>query len=167
MQKFFLGYDIGSSSIKASFIDADTGELVVSGNSPETEMKIDSPRPGWAEQRPDVWWEHVVAATKRFSRTSARDQLKLPESASRYQMHGLVMVGKNREVLHPAIIWCDSRAVEIGNKAFIDLKKDFCLHHYLNSPGNFTASKLKWVKENKPDVYSKVAKIMLPGTISL
>ena len=163
MQKILLGYDIGSSSIKASFIDADTGELVISGNSPETEMKIDSPRPGWAEQHPDSWWEHVVAATKKILSKVSTGSIEVAGIGISYQMHGLVMVGKNKEVLYPAIIWCDSRAVEIGNKAFVDLGKDYCLPHYLNSPGNFTASKLKWVKENKPDVYSKIAKIMLPG----
>jgi xylulokinase len=163
MRKTLLGYDIGSSSIKASFIDADTGELVVSGNSPETEMKIDSPRPGWAEQHPDAWWQHVVAATKKILSKLGTGSLEVAGIGISYQMHGLVMVGKNGEVLHPAIIWCDGRAVETGNKAFVGLGQNYCLHHYLNSPGNFTASKLKWVKENKPDVYSKIAKIILPG----
>ncbi len=163
MQKILLGYDIGSSSIKASFIDADTGALVVSGSSPETEMKIDSPRPGWAEQHPDTWWEHVVAATKKLLAKVSTGAIEVAGIGISYQMHGLVMVGKDKEVLYPSIIWCDSRAVDIGNKAFADLGKDYCLPHYLNSPGNFTASKLKWVKENRPDVYSKIAKIMLPG----
>lgn len=161
--KLLLGYDIGSSSIKASFIDADTGELVVSGSSPETEMKIDSPRPGWAEQHPDSWWQYVVAATRKLLAKVSTNSLDIAGIGISYQMHGLVMVGKNGEVLHPAIIWCDSRAVDIGNKAFVDLGQDYCLRHYLNSPGNFTASKLKWVKENKPDVYAKIATVMLPG----
>ncbi|MGA7160840.1 MAG: FGGY family carbohydrate kinase [Bacteroidota bacterium] len=163
MQKLFLGYDIGSSSIKASFIDADTGELVISGNSPDTEMKIDSPQPGWAEQHPDTWWQHVVTATKKLLTKVNAGSIEIAGIGISYQMHGLVMVGKNREVLYPSIIWCDSRAVETGNKAFTDMGKDRCLRNYLNSPGNFTASKLKWVKENNPGVYSKIAKIMLPG----
>lgn len=163
MQKLLLGYDIGSSSIKASFIDADTGELVVSGNSPETEMKIDSPRPGWAEQHPDTWWQHVITSTRKLLSKVNTGSIEIAGIGISYQMHGLVMVGKNREVLYPSIIWCDSRAVEIGNRAFGDLGRDHCLHSYLNSPGNFTASKLKWVKENRPDVYSKITKIMLPG----
>jgi len=163
MQKILLGYDIGSSSIKASFMDADTGELVASGNSPETEMKIDSPRPGWAEQHPDTWWQHVVAATKKILSKVSPGSIEVAGIGISYQMHGLVMIGKKMEVLSPAIIWCDSRAVEIGNNAFDRLGEGHCLHHYLNSPGNFTASKLKWVKENQPAVYSKISKIMLPG----
>ncbi len=162
-QRLLLGYDVGSSSIKASFIDADTGELVASANSPETEMKIDSPRPGWAEQHPETWWQHIILSTKKILLKANAGSAEIAGIGISYQMHGLVMVGKNREVLYPSIIWCDSRAVETGNKAFADLGREHCLHDYLNSPGNFTASKLKWVKENKPDVYSKIDKIMLPG----
>jgi xylulokinase len=162
-QKLLLGYDVGSSSIKASFIDADTGDLVTSGSSPDTEMKIESPRPGWAEQHPETWWRHIVIATKKILSKVNNGPVEIVGIGISYQMHGLVMVGKNQEVLYPSIIWCDSRAVETGNKAFAELGKDRCLHEYLNSPGNFTASKLKWVKENNPVVYSKVDKIMLPG----
>ena len=162
-RKAFLGYDIGSSSIKASLIDGETGELIASGISPEHEMKIDSPRMGWAEQHPENWWQHVIAATKIiFSKTSSAS-VDIGGIGISYQMHGLVLVDKHFNVLRPSIIWCDSRAVEIGNKAFSDLGSKHCLEHYLNSPGNFTASKLKWVKENEPEVYSKIFKIMLPG----
>lgn len=161
--KLLLGYDIGSSSIKASLINVDTGEIVTSASSPETEMKIDSPRSGWAEQHPEMWWQHVVAATKKMWAKTSLPAFEVAGIGISYQMHGLVMVDKNKEVLYPSIIWCDSRAVEIGNKAAGDLGKDFCLRKFLNSPGNFTASKLKWVKENEPAVYSKIHKIMLPG----
>lgn len=162
-QKLLLGYDIGSSSIKASLIDADTGELVVSGISPEQEMKIDSPQIGWAEQNPESWWKHVLIATKKmFSKIPGRSYEVLGIGIS-YQMHGLVMVNENQEVLRPSIIWCDSRAVETGNRALSNLGAEYCLQNYLNSPGNFTASKLKWVRDNQPDIYSKIDKIMLPG----
>src|SRR3989304_158346 len=161
--KLLLGYDIGSSSIKASLIKADTGELVSSANSPEQEMKIESPQAGWAEQRPETWWAHVVSATgKMFSKTSIQSYEIIGIGIS-YQMHGLVMVDKNLEVLYPSIIWCDSRAVGIGDRAFSELGKKYCLGSCLNSPGNFTASKLKWVKDNLPEIYSKIFKIMLPG----
>ena len=163
MQKILLGYDVGSSSIKASFINADTGELVASGFSPETEMKIESPQPGWAEQDPDGWWRHIVAATKKILSKVNPASFEVAAIGISYQMHGLVMLGKKNEVLHPSIIWCDSRAVDVGNAAFNAMGSDFCLRHYLNSPGNFTASKLKWVKENRPDVYARIAKVMLPG----
>ncbi|MGO9482482.1 MAG: xylulokinase [Candidatus Kryptoniota bacterium] len=162
-KKLLLGYDVGSSSIKASAVDADTGELVASAFSPEREMKIDSPQIGWAEQHPDMWWEHVVNATKKIYSQASLGTSEIAAIGISYQMHGLVMVDKDRKVLYPSIIWCDSRAVEIGNNAFSDLGNDYCLGSFLNSPGNFTASKLKWVKDNRPDIYSKIFKIMLPG----
>lgn len=161
--KFLLGYDIGSSSIKASLLNADTGKLVISTNSPDQEMKIDSPQPGWAEQHPENWWKHLINATKKIFINLSSDSYEISGIGISYQMHGLVMVNKSHEVIYPSIIWCDSRAVETGNKAFIDLGQEYCLSRYLNSPGNFTASKLKWVKENKPDIYSDIYKMMLPG----
>ena len=162
-QKLLLGYDIGSSSIKASLINADSGELVSSANSPEQEMKINSPHPDWAEQHPDTWWQHVVLATKKILSNKSLMDYEILAIGISYQMHGLVLVDKNQEVLRPSIIWCDSRAVKIGDKAFSDLGSDYCLTNCLNSPGNFTASKLKWVKDNEPEIYSKIFKIMLPG----
>lgn len=163
IKSLLLGYDIGSSSIKASLINADTGELVASANSPETEMKIDSPNAGWAEQNPNTWWQHVVASTKKMLNQLSSKSYEVIGIGISYQMHGLVMVDKNNEVVYPSIIWCDSRAVQIGNSAFNELGKNHCLKNYLNSPGNFTASKLKWVKDNKPEVYESISKIMLPG----
>jgi xylulokinase len=162
-QKALLGYDIGSSSIKASLVNADTGELIASGISPDREMKIESPQLGWAEQHPETWWQHVVVATKKILTQSPHQPGEIAGIGISYQMHGLVMVDKNHDVLYPSIIWCDSRAVEIGNKAFSDLGSAYCLGSCLNSPGNFTASKLKWVKDNMPEVYSKIYKVMLPG----
>jgi xylulokinase len=162
-EPLLLGYDIGSSSIKASLIKADTGVLAASAFSPEGEMKIESPQQGYAEQRPDIWWEHVKAATTKMLSKGNVDPSEIKGIGISYQMHGLVMVDEQLNTIHPSIIWCDSRAVEIGNKAFTDLGQEYCLRRYLNSPGNFTASKLKWVKENRPDVYSRIFKIMLPG----
>lgn len=162
-QTLLLGYDIGSSSIKASLINADTGELVASGISPEREMKIDSPTVGWAEQNPDTWWEHVKLATRKMLSKISASSYEITAIGISYQMHGLVMVDKNQQNLRSSIIWCDSRAVDIGNNAFSGLGTDFCLENYLNSPGNFTASKLKWVKEHQPELYSSIYKIMLPG----
>jgi len=164
-QKFLLGYDVGSSSIKASLINADTGKLIDSASSPDKEMKINSPQSGWAEQHPDEWWKHVINATSKILK-GKKVKVKTPEVIGigiSYQMHGLVAIDKNLNVLRSSIIWCDSRAVEIGNKAFSDLGAGYCLDNYLNSPGNFTASKLKWIKENEPDLYSKIYKVMLPG----
>ena len=162
-KKLLLGYDIGSSSIKASFINAETGELIASASSPEIEMKIDSPQAGWAEQYPETWWQHAIIATKKMFEKISDEPYEILGIGISYQMHGLVIVNRNHEVIYPSIIWCDSRAVDIGNKAFSKLGTEYCLGSCLNSPGNFTASKLKWIKENEPGVYSKIFKVMLPG----
>jgi xylulokinase len=163
MKNYLLGYDIGSSSVKVSIIDSDTGELVSSAFSPKKEMKIDSPEEGWAEQYPATWWEHLLTANKRAISELPNSNYKISAIGISYQMHGLVMLDRNKHVLYPSIIWCDSRAVEIGDKAFSDLGQGYCLSNCLNSPGNFTASKLKWIKDNEPKVYDKIDKIMLPG----
>ncbi|MGD8779042.1 MAG: FGGY family carbohydrate kinase [Ignavibacteria bacterium] len=162
-QKLLLGYDIGSSSIKSSLIDADSGELMSSVMSPEQEMKIDAPKIGWAEQHPDKWWNHVRTATQKMLSKLSSTTYEIIGIGISYQMHGLVIVDKDQNVLYPSIIWCDSRAVETGNIAFNELGSEYCLSNYLNSPGNFTASKLNWVKNNLPEVYSKIYKFMLPG----
>ncbi|MEN8192540.1 MAG: FGGY family carbohydrate kinase [Bacteroidota bacterium] len=162
-KNYLVGFDIGSSSVKVSIIDSSTGELVSSAFSPETEMKIISQNIGWAEQHPDDWWSHLVSATKQAISKLSTSMYEISGIGISYQMHGLVMVDKNKEVLHPSIIWCDSRAVAVGDKAFDDLGKEYCLRNCLNSPGNFTASKLKWVKNNRPEIYEKIYKIMLPG----
>ncbi|QQS37002.1 MAG: carbohydrate kinase [Ignavibacteriales bacterium] len=162
-KKFLLGLDIGSSSVKASYIDAITGELIASANSPETEMKIESSKSGWAEQHPETWWHHTVEAVKKITSKVNVSTFEVLGIGISYQMHGLVLVDADQKVLYPSIIWCDSRAVETGNKAFKELGEEFCLEHFLNSPANFTASKLRWVKENLPDIYSRTYKFMLPG----
>lgn len=161
--KYLLGYDIGSSSVKASLVDAETGECRASSFSPVTEMEISALQPGWAEQDPQMWWENLKTATREvFSRSLIKAD-EVEAIGISYQMHGLVIVDEKKKVLRPSIIWCDSRAVPFGEKAEKDLGLENCLGHLLNSPGNFTASKLKWVKENEPEVYSKIYKLMLPG----
>jgi xylulokinase len=160
---YLLGLDIGTSSIKASILNAETGEYKASAQSPETEMAIISLKTGWAEQDPEIWWKHTQKAiSSAISICKIRPDEILAIGIS-YQMHGLVCVDKNMKVLRNSIIWCDSRAVEIGNTAFREIGEEKCLSHLLNSPGNFTASKLKWVKENEPDIYQQIYKVMLPG----
>ncbi|QMW02435.1 xylulokinase [Spirosoma foliorum] len=163
MAAYLLGYDIGSSSVKAALVDAQTGRLVASATSPDQEMKILSPQADWGEQNPEDWWQEVIRATERLKNAHPFAGDDVLAIGIAYQMHGLVVVDKNFEVLRPAIIWCDSRAVSIGQQALRDLGETYCLGDLLNSPGNFTASKLKWVKEHEPDVYAKIHKIMLPG----
>lgn len=160
---YLLGLDIGTSSIKASLLDVKTGESVASAFSPETEMEIMAPYAGIAEQDPEMWWEHSCIAMSKVLKISSVDSSLISAIGISYQMHGLVCVDKDMKVLRSSIIWCDSRAVDIGNEAFVALGETLCLEHFLNSPGNFTASKLKWVKENEPDIYKRIDKIMLPG----
>lgn len=163
MAHYLLGIDLGSSSVKASLIDADTGKSAGFAFSPQQEMDISSPRHGWAEQDPNAWWENAVIAVRAIcKRVEAKPDSILGIGIS-YQMHGLVVVDKKGEVLRPAIIWCDSRAVKIGEDAFNQLGELYCMERLLNSPGNFTIAKLKWVKDNEPSVYNSIHKVMLPG----
>ena len=160
---YLLGYDIGSSSVKASLVDAQSGRCVASAFYPKSEAAIIAVKPGWAEQEPSSWWENLKLATADIMAASAADPKDIKAIGISYQMHGLVCVDKDQNVLRPSIIWCDSRAVPYGQKAFDEIGHENCLSHLLNSPGNFTASKLAWVKENEPELYAKIYKIMLPG----
>ena len=158
---YLLGYDIGSSSVKGSIVDAQTGKTVAFASYPSHEAIIISKQPGWAEQDPSMWWGNLKVVTARLLEgINAKDIAAIGIS---YQMHGLVCIDKERNVLRPSIIWCDSRAVPYGEKAKEDLGEAWCLQHLLNSPGNFTAAKLAWVKENEPELYKRIWKIMLPG----
>ena len=160
---YLLGYDIGSSSVKASLVDAQSGRCVASAFYPKSEAAIIAKKPGWAEQEPSSWWENLKLATSAVLSGSGVNPADIKAIGISYQMHGLVCVDKDLNVLRPSIIWCDSRAVPYGQKAFDEMGHELCLSHLLNSPGNFTASKLAWVKENEPELYAKIYKIMLPG----
>ena len=160
---YILGYDCGTSSIKATLLNAKSGEVVAAATSPEKEMSIIAQNSGWAEQHPLDWWDNVKKATQKVLAESKVNPTDIKAIGVSYQMHGLVLVDAQKQVLRPSIIWCDSRAVEIGDSAFEQIGPDACLTHLLNSPGNFTASKLKWVQQNEPSVYSKIDKAMLPG----
>src|SRR5690606_28480882 len=160
---YYIGYDIGSSSVKVALVEAETGKKIIVLNEPQNEMEILSLHSDWAEQDPEIWWQHICTATKRAIREANIDASKIQGIGISYQMHGLVIVDKSGNALRNSIIWCDSRAVEIGNTAFAEIGEQKCMEHLLNSPGNFTASKLKWVKENEPEIYNKIDKYMLPG----
>ena len=158
-----LGYDIGTSSVKAALVDAQTGQTVASAQYPDAEAPIMAKQPGWAEQDPEMWWEELKQATARAAAKAGGSLADVKAIGISYQMHGLVCVGKDGKPLRPSIIWCDGRAVPYGNKAFEAIGGEKCLQHLLNSPGNFTAAKLAWVKENEPELFAKIDKIMLPG----
>lgn len=158
-----LGIDLGTSSIKASVINAETHQRIASAQYPDEETAITSLQTGWAEQSPETWWQNIKGAIKKLNASKKFDPKEIAAIGIAYQMHGLVIVDKQQKVLRDSIIWCDSRAVETGNDAFEKIGKEKCLECLLNSPGNFTASKLAWVKKNEPSVYKQINKIMLPG----
>ncbi|MDO4159696.1 MAG: FGGY-family carbohydrate kinase [Prevotellaceae bacterium] len=161
--RYLLGFDVGSSSVKASLVDADSGVCVASAFYPEKEAPIIAVKTGWAEQDPQMWWENAKLSLKKIMTEASVKGEDIKAIGISYQMHGLVCVDKEQNVLRPSIIWCDSRAVPYGEKAFSSIGSDKCLSHLLNSPGNFTAAKLAWVKENEPELFGKIYKFMLPG----
>ena len=158
-----LGIDVGTSSIKVSVVNADTQQCIASAQYPETETGITSLQAGWAEQSPEMWWLHVQEAILKSHSSKQYDPKEIGAIGIAYQMHGLVLIDKQQHALRDSIIWCDSRAVNIGNKAFQAIGERNCLSCLLNSPGNFTASKLAWVKENEPQLYEQVHQFLLPG----
>ena len=160
---YYIGFDIGSSSVKAAIVEIATGKSIGVVQEPETEMEMLALKNGWAEQKPEEWWIHCCNAVAKLKKKYAISRTQIKGIGISYQMHGLVLVDKNGAPLRKSIIWCDSRAVAIGNDAFQSIGEEKCVAHLLNSPANFTASKLKWVKENEPEIYSQVYKFMLPG----
>jgi xylulokinase len=163
MKPLLLGLDIGSSSVKASIVDAETGKTIATAQSPSEEMPMLAKQTGWAEQDPEMWWQHAQLCIKAIINEPSIKRENIEAIGISYQMHGLVVVGADHKPLRHSIIWCDSRAVTAGERACEALGKDYCMQHFLNSPGNFTAAKLAWVKENEPSVFEKIHKIMLPG----
>ncbi len=162
-KNYLLGYDVGSSSVKASLVDVESGACAATAFYPKTEAPIKAVRPGWAEQAPEAWWQYLKDATADIMAASGAAKEDVKAIGISYQMHGLVCVDKNLKPLRDSIIWCDSRAVPYGQKAFAGIGSEQCLSHLLNSPGNFTASKLAWVRENEPDTFNNIYKVMLPG----
>ena len=160
---YYIGFDLGSSSVKAALIESSTGKSVGVTQYPETEMAIVAEQIGWAEQDPNLWWKNIGEVTKKLLLKTGVSSKQVKGIGIAYQMHGMVVVDKNQEVLRPSIIWCDSRAVEIGETAFQSIGETKCVSNLLNSPGNFTLSKLKWVKENESEIFDKVDKLLLPG----
>ena len=163
---YLLGIDIGSSSVKTSLVEVGSGKTKVSSQSPPEEMPMLALKSGWAEQDPEMWWEHTAKSIRSSLQKSEVNPSQILAIGISYQMHGLVVVGKDHRPLRPSIIWCDSRAVEIGEEAFSKLGTEFCLQHYLNSPGNFTASKLRWIKKLNRNYSQRFIRLCCRGTIS-
>ena len=160
---YYLGLDIGSSSIKAALVEIESGKSLGVVQEPKEEMGMFAQKNGWAEQKPNDWWQHICNAITQLKKQHNVSRTQIKGIGISYQMHGLVLVDKKGNPLRKSIIWCDSRAVETGNKAFAEIGEEKCASQLLNSPANFTASKLKWVKENEPIIYNQIYKFMLPG----
>ena len=160
---YLIGYDIGSSSVKAALVEVETGKITATDYFPKVEMPMHAEKPGWAEQDPEMWWSNLKLANASVLEKSGVDPQDIKAIGISWQMHGLVMVDKNKKVIRPSIIWCDSRAIPYGEDAFNSIGEKKVLSHLLNSPGNFTAAKLAWVKKNEPELYERIDKIMLPG----
>ncbi len=158
---YSLGIDIGSSSVKVSLLDIESGNCVASSTNPKSEAPIKAVQKGWAEQDPEMWWDFICRGIKDIAQSYPMKNVAAVGIT--YQMHGLVAVDKDIKPVRDAIIWCDSRAVGIGAEALENIGYDKCMSHLLNSPGNFTASKLAWVKRNEPELYASIYKFMLPG----
>ena len=163
MMNYYLGLDIGSSSIKTALVEISSGKSIGIVQEPKEEMSMFAQKNGWAEQNPNDWWLHICNAITKLKKQYNISRTQIKGIGISYQMHGLVLVDKKGNPLRKSIIWCDSRAVENGNKAFLKIGKKKCASQLLNAPGNFTASKLKWVKENEPEIYKQIYKFMLPG----
>ncbi|MCI7010736.1 MAG: FGGY family carbohydrate kinase [Prevotella sp.] len=162
-KEFLLGLDVGSSSVKASLVNVETGKCEATAFFPESEAPIIALKAGWAEQDPEMWWTNAKLSIRKIMQEAGATGDDVKAIGISYQMHGLVCVDKQQQALRPSIIWCDSRAVPYGERAFNDLGKEHCLQHLLNSPGNFTAAKLAWVKEHEPELFGQIDKVMLPG----
>ncbi|NJB85662.1 xylulokinase [Lewinella marina] len=160
---YTIGYDIGSSSVKAALVEAATGKVLARVQAPQEEMSMQSPQSGWAEQDPELWYQYVVETTEQLLARTQVPSSEVKAVGIGYQMHGLVLVDADHKVIRPSIIWCDGRAVSTGEQAFVGIGQERCLSHCLNSPGNFTAAKLKWVADHEPDNYARTAHAMLPG----
>ncbi|ASV31686.1 xylulokinase [Maribacter cobaltidurans] len=160
---YYLGLDIGSSSIKVALVASGTGKSVDVVQEPETEMSMLAIKNGWAEQNPEDWWIHACNGIKKLLENHQIAPEAIIGIGISYQMHGLVVVDEEKKPLRNSIIWCDSRAVPIGQNAFEEIGEERCSEYLLNSPSNFTASKLKWVKDNEPEIFAKIHKFMLPG----
>src|SRR6056300_520970 len=161
--KYLLGIDLGSSSIKIALIEKTSGKSIGIVQEPETEMSIEAIQKGWAEQDPEAWWNITCTGIKKIITQHNISSESIEGIGIAYQMHGLVLIDKQGDLLRKSIIWCDSRAVEVGKNTYKKIGEKYCNEYLLNSPANFTVSKLAWVKENEPELYEKTYKFMLPG----
>ena len=152
---YYVGIDLGTSSVKTLLLNSD-GEVV---SSVTKEYPLYFPRSGWSEQNPEDWYNQTVASLKEL--LADVDTKAVHSFSFSGQMHGLVMLDENDMVIRPALLWNDSRSQQQTDK--LNENKDFLLDNTANIAfAGFTLPKLLWVKENEPENYGKISKIMLP-----
>lgn len=153
----YLGIDVGTSGVKAIIIDA-SGKALADATA---SLEVTRPQPGWSEQDPVTWWDATLAAIDKLSKSHAAELASVKGLGLSGQMHGATLLDKNNEILRPAILWNDGRSsaecVEI-EKACPNSRQ---LAGNIAMPG-FTAPKILWVKNHEPEIYEKIAKVLLP-----
>lgn len=156
----FLGMDVGTGGTRAVLVN-DQGQVVASASSEHAPFR--SPYPGWAEQDPVDWWRAAQVAIREVLATSGLTASDIGAIGLTGQMHGAVMLDADGDVLRPSLIWCDQRTdaqcdwlhERIGRERLIELTCNPALP-------NFTLTKLLWVRENEPEVFSRIAHVLCP-----
>jgi xylulokinase len=156
---FLLGIDLGTSATKTVLFDREL-KIIASASS---EYPLSQPQNGWAEQNPEDWWNAAVETIGAVLNKSGAGSDNITAIGISGQMHGLVMLDENGNVLRPSIIWCDQRTGEecvditcrVGAERLVGITANPALT-------GFTASKIMWVKKHQPDIYSKCRHILLP-----
>ncbi len=153
----YIGVDLGTSAVKLLLMSADgTIENVVSKEYP-----LYFPHPGWSEQKPEDWWDAVVAGIREL--TEGFDKSRVAGISFGGQMHGLVILDENDDVIRPAILWNDGRTGKETDYLNNEIGKEKLSEYTANIAfAGFTAPKILWVKANEPENFAKIAKIMLP-----
>ena len=153
----YIGVDLGTSAVKLLLMD-ETGKVL---NIVSKEYPLSFPQPGWSEQNPSDWWTQSIAGLKEL--TADVDKNDVAGISFGGQMHGLVVLDENDEVIRPAILWNDGRTQketdhlnnEIGKEKLSELTGNIAF-------AGFTAPKILWLKANEPENFEKIKKIMLP-----
>lgn len=154
---FYVGVDLGTSSVKLVLME-ENGEI---RNIVTKEYPLYFPKPGWSEQKPEDWWEQFVLGMKEL--LAGIDHSEVDGISFGGQMHGLVLLDENDQVLRPAILWNDGRTQEECDYLNIAIGREKISSYTANMAlTGFTAPKILWVKKHEPEIFSKIAKIMLP-----
>ncbi len=156
---YFLGIDVSTTATKALLIDP-AGAVVAAAAS---EYNFETPHPLWSEQSPGLWWDGTQKSIRSLLQQAQVDPSKIAALGLTGQMHGLVLLDAAGEILRPCILWNDQRTQDqcdeihrlVGRENFLQITGNPALT-------GFTLPKLLWVKENEPQVYARIAHVLLP-----